>query len=41
LNSEQTLLLPPSPLEWLREQHLVFFLQDPVAELDLSAIVAA
>jgi hypothetical protein len=40
LNSEQTLLLPLSSLEWLPEQHLVF-LQDPVAELDLSAIVAA
>ena len=33
-NPEQTLLLPPSPVEWLPEQHLVFFL------LDLSAIAA-
>jgi transposase len=39
-NPEQTLLLPPSPVEWLPEQHLVFFLLDLVAELDLSAIVA-
>ena len=39
-NPEQTLLLPPSPVEWLPEHHLVFFLLDLVAELDLSAIVA-
>jgi transposase len=39
-NPEQTLLLPPSPVEWLPEQHLVFFLLDLVADLDLSAIVA-
>ena len=39
-NPEQTLLLPPSPVEWPQEQHLVFFLLDLVAELDLSAIVA-
>jgi hypothetical protein len=25
-NPEQTLLLPPSPVEWLPENHLVFFL---------------
>jgi hypothetical protein len=37
-NPEQTLLLPPSPVEWLPEQHLVFFLLDLVADLDLSAI---
>jgi transposase len=39
-NPEQTLLLPPSPVEWLPEQHLVFFLLDLIADLDLSAIVA-
>jgi hypothetical protein len=39
-NPEQTLLLPPSPVEWLPEHHLVFFLQDLAAELDLSAIYA-
>jgi Transposase and inactivated derivatives len=39
-NPEQTLLLPPSPVEWLPEHHLVFFLLDMAAELDLSAIYA-
>ena len=39
-NPEQTLPLPPSPVEWLSEQHLVFFWLDLVAELNLSAIVA-
>jgi len=39
-NPEQTLLLHPSPVEWLPENHLVFFLLDLAAELDLSAIYA-
>ena len=39
-NPEQTLLLPPSPVEWLPEHHLVFFLLDLATELDLSAIYA-
>ena len=39
-NPEQTLLLPPSPMDWLPENHLVFFLLDLVTELDLSAIYA-
>jgi transposase len=39
-NPEQTLLLPPSPVEWLPEHHLVFFLLDMAGELDLSAIYA-
>ena len=39
-NPEQTLLLPPPPVEWLPENHLVFFLLDLVSELDLSAIYA-
>jgi len=39
-NPEQTLLLPPSPVEWLPANHLVFFLLDLSAELDLSAIYA-
>lgn len=39
-NPEQTLLLPPSPVEWLPANHLVFFLLDLAAELDLSAIFA-
>ena len=37
-NPEQTLLLPPSPVDWLPENHLVFFLLDLAAELDLSEI---
>jgi hypothetical protein len=39
-NPERTLLLPSSPVEWLPEHHLVFFLLDLAAELDLSAICA-
>jgi transposase len=39
-NPEQTLLLPPSPVEWLPANHLVFFLLDLAAELDVSAIYA-
>jgi len=37
-NPEQTLLLPPSPVEWLPENHLVFFLLDLAGELDLEEI---
>ena len=36
---EQTTLLPPSPREWLSEDHQVDFLLDLVVELDLSAIL--
>jgi hypothetical protein len=39
-NPLQTLLLPPSPVEWLPANHLVCFLLDLAAELDLSAIYA-
>ncbi|WP_409995634.1 transposase [Cyanobium sp. ATX 6F1] len=39
-NPEQTLLLPPSPVDWLPENSLVFFLLDLAAELDLEAIHA-
>ena len=39
-NPEQTLLLPPSPVDWLPENHLVFFLLDLAAELDLEEIYA-
>jgi hypothetical protein len=39
-NPEQTLLLPPSPVEWLPANQLVLFLLDLAAELDLSAIDA-
>lgn len=33
---EQTLLLPPSPRDWLREGHLAYFLSDTVDALDLK-----
>jgi len=36
---EQTSLLPPSPREWLSEDHQVYFLLDLVDELDLSQIL--
>ena len=39
-NSEQTLLLPPSPVDWQSEHHLVFFLLNLAVELDLLAIYA-
>ena len=38
---EQSFLLPLSPLEWLPEGHLAYFIVDVVRELDLSAIQAA
>jgi transposase len=34
----QSYLLPPSPAEWLSEDHLVYFVLDLVEELDLGAI---
>jgi transposase len=34
----QSFLLPPSPLEWLPEGHLVYFVLETVQALDLSAI---
>lgn len=37
-NPRQNLLLPPSLLEWLPEEHVVYFVLDVVGELDLSAI---
>jgi transposase len=36
---EQTSLLPPSPSDWLSDDHQVYFLLDLVDELDLSAIL--
>jgi transposase len=39
-NPEQTLLLPPSPVDWLPQDHLVFFLLDLAAEVDLEEIYA-
>jgi transposase len=35
---EQTFLLPPSPMEWLPEGHLAYFVMEVVRELDLGAI---
>jgi transposase len=37
---DQTTLLPPSPREWLADDHQVYFLLDLVDELDLSAILS-
>ena len=37
---EQTLLLPPSAVDWLAENHLVFFRLDLAVELDLDVIDA-
>ena len=37
---EQAYLLPPSPLEWLPEGHLAYFISDTVDGLDLSAFHA-
>ena len=36
---EQSTLLPPSPREWLSQDHQVYFLLDLVDELDLSEIL--
>ena len=38
---EQTFLLPPSPMEWLPEGHLAYFVLEVVGELDVGAIEAA
>ena len=35
---EQTYLLPPSPREWLPEDHLVHFVMDVVSSLDITDI---
>lgn len=37
---DQALLFPPSPRDWLSEGHLVFFIADTVAALDLKAFYA-
>jgi hypothetical protein len=36
---EQTTLLPPSPRDWLSDDHQVYFLLDLVDDLVLSAIL--
>ena len=38
---DQLMLMPPSVAEWLPDDHLVWFVLDVVAELDLSAFHAA
>lgn len=38
---DQPYLLPPSPKEWLPEGHLVHFIADLVAVLDLKAIFSS
>lgn len=38
---DQLLLMPPSVAEWLPEDHLVWFVLDVVAELDLREFLAA
>ena len=37
-NPTQSFLLPPSPMEWLPEGHVVYFILDVVSRLDLSQI---
>jgi transposase len=37
---KQSFLLPPSPMDWLPEGHLAYFILDVVKELDLRAIHA-
>ena len=36
----QTTLMPPSPMDWLPSDHLVFFLLELAEELDFSPILA-
>lgn len=37
---DQTFLLPPSPSEWLAENHLVYFVSDIIGRLDLGKFYA-
>ena len=37
-NSEQSYLLPPSPRDWLPENHLAYFICDTLDQLDLSTL---
>ena len=37
---EQVLLLPPSMLEWLPEDHLALFILDAVSQIDISQFYA-
>jgi transposase/IS5 family transposase len=40
-NPTQSFLLPPSPLQWLPEKHLAYFILDVVNALDLTVIEEA
>jgi transposase len=40
-NPDQSYLLPPSPREWLPEDHLVYFILDVISQLDLSSLMRA
>jgi transposase len=40
-NPDQLLLLPPDMSHWLPQEHLVYFIQDVVGQMDLSAIYAS
>jgi len=35
---EQSFLLPPSPTEWLPENHLAYFVLELLEDIDLSEI---
>jgi transposase len=39
-NTRQNYLLPPSPQEWLPSDHLAYFIDDVVKELDLCEVFA-
>lgn len=41
VDRDQVFLMPPSLLDWLPENHFVFFVLETVGELDLSAFYAA
>lgn len=40
-DTHQSYLLPPSPREWLPEDHLTHFIDDVVGQLDLSEVFAS
>ena len=39
-NPNQSYLLPPSPSDWLPEDHLAYFIRDTIEELNLSKFYA-
>lgn len=38
---DQPFLLPPSPRDWLPEDHLAYFIQDVIQELDIRDVLAS